>query len=296
MKRIIVTVAAALVAVSAFAQTEVLTFSRIERNPRSSALAGSGAASVSNVAYASFTNAAIVPFYEGTLDVGAGYQYWAPSLGAANAVNLGASYKFGRVGVTVGGVYQMEKLFDGFRPYELQLNAGAGVRILKWLGVGVNARFVSEALYQGKTITGFGMDAMAIFLPAKGLSLTAGISNFGTPVKSSTEMLYDQPVAIRLAAAYLLPFAGKHSVEFMLDEDYYLSSEANAVSAAAEYSFNKMIYARAGYRYASKKAAYGSHLGLGLGFQFKGIRLDVSYITASDVIGNSITAGVGYRF
>ena len=36
--------------------------------------------------------------------------------------------------------------------------------------------------------------------------------------------------------------------------------------------------------------------GLGAGFAWHGISLDVSYLTASETIGGSWMAGLGYRF
>lgn len=297
-KSILVAAVALLSSAGAFAQKqEVLTFTRIERNPRASALAGAGAASLSRAAYASFTNAAIIPFYEKTGDFAAGYQYWAPSLGASHAVNAAGAFKFGAVGVALGGVYQMEQPdFDGFRPSALQVNAGFGAQIASWLGFGVNARFVRENLFQGKSNNAFGADVMVLVAPVQGLSVTAGVANLGSSIKDQLKNEYPQPASLRVAAAYRLAFAKMHAVEVMVDEDYYYNSKTNAVAFGAEYGFNDMVFARVGYRLASQGAAYGSHLGVGLGVQYAGFRLDVSYLTASEVIGNSLCAGLGFSF
>ena len=287
-----------LSAINIFAQSrEVLTFTRIERNPRAAALAGAGSASLSNAAYASFTNSAIVPFYGGKADFAAGYEHWAPSLGAANAVNLAGAYNFGLVGVSMGGVYQMEQQdYDGFRPSEVQVNLGVGARIASWFGVGINARYARENVFQGHSNSAFGLDAMLLFAPVKGLTVSAGAANIGTGIKDSAGNTYPQPSSVKAAAAYNLQIGARNSLEFMFDEDYFWNSRSNALSFGMEYSFDHVAFARVGYRIASEKAPYPSHLGLGLGAQYKGFRLDVSYLTLSEAIGNTVAVGLGYRF
>ncbi|MBQ9411386.1 MAG: PorV/PorQ family protein [Bacteroidales bacterium] len=297
MNKLSVAALALLVSITSFAQTsEVLTFSRIERSPRAAALAVAGAASVGSAAYASFTNSAIIPFYEGKADFAAGYQHWAPKLGAGNAVSAAGAYNFGSFGVALGGVYQMEQDFDGFRPSELQINLGAGVKILSWLGLGVNARYVQETIFQGHSNKGFGLDAMALFAPVKGLTVAAGVSNIGTQVQDSAGNKYPQPTSLTVAAAYNLMIGSKNFLEFMLDENYFISSGKNAISFGMEYSYDHIGFARVGYRIASDGAAYPSHLSLGLGAQYAGFRIDVSYLTLSEVIGNTVAVGLGYRF
>ena len=297
-KAIAVAAFALFCTVNISAQTiESLSFSRIERSPRAAALAGAGAASLQSAAYASFTNSAVIPFYEGTADFAAGYELWAPSLGAAHAMNFAGAYNFGRVGVSLGGVYQMEqKDLEGFRPAEVQVGAGFGIRVLPWLGLGVNARYVQENLFQGYSQNGFGLDAMALFFPVWGLTLTAGVANIGTKVKDSAGNAYPQPTSIVAAAAYYLVLGSRHAIEFMLDENYYLNSRTNAISVGMEYSYDRIAFARVGYRIATSGAAYPSHLGLGLGAEYKGFRLDVSFLTLSEAIGNSVAIGLGYRF
>ena len=282
----------------AIAQTpEALTFSKIERSPREAALAGAGAASLGSTAYASFVNSAIIPFSNNTADFAAGYEYWAPSLGAANAINLAGAYMIGNIGLSLGGVYQMEQPdFDGYRPGEIQINAGVGVRVLDWLGFGLNVRYLRENIFEGYANNGFGVDAMALFVPVKGLSVSAGVVNLGGGIKDSAGNKYPQPSSLKLAAAYRLGINAQNALEFMLDEDYFWASRSNAVSFGMEYSYARMVYARVGYRIATSGAAYPSHLGLGLGAEYKGFRLDVSFLTLSEAIGNSVAIGLGYRF
>lgn len=276
---------------------EVLTFTRIDRNPRTSALAGAGAASVSSVAYASFVNAAAVPFYEEKADFGLGYQHWTPTLGAASAFHLGGAYNFGQVGVTLGGLFVTEQPDnEGFRPSKLQVNLGAGVRITDWLSAGVNARLAREGLFQGYAITGFNADVLLMARPVEGLGLTAGIANIGNAIKDSFGTAFPQPASVKLAAAYSLTFAGDNTVEVMADGDYYLFSRGYGVSAGLEYSFRQLLFLRVGYRKASDNSPFPTHLGLGAGLQIAGIRVEFAWLTASQILGKSFSVGLGYRF
>ena len=277
---------------------EALTFTRIDRNPRTAAIAGAGAASVTNVAYASFNNAAVVPFYEKHGDFALGYQNWAPGMAGINAINFGGAYRFGkRFGITAGVVYQFEKPDEEkFSPSGLQINLGAGFKILNWLGIGVNVRFAQDNLFKGMSYNAFAADALLLFNPVTGLNITAGISNIGSNVISKSGKQYPQPASIKAAAAYYLALGKMNSLEFMLDEDYYINSKSNALSFGIEYSCNKIVYARVGYRYATERAPIPSHLGIGLGVQFAGFRLDFSYLTVSQALSNTIAVGLGYRF
>lgn len=300
MKKSLILVALGLLSAT-FMQAQVnesLTFTRIERNPRAAGMAGVGAASVTNVAYASFNNAAVVPFYEKRGDFALGYQNWAPGVAGINAFNFGGAFRFNRrFGLTAGFVYQFEKPDeDNFTPSALQVNLGAGFKILNWLGIGVNLRFAQDNLFQGMSYNGFAADALLLFHPVKGLNITAGVANIGTNVVSKSGKQYPQSASIKAAVAYYLALGKMNSLEFLLDEDYYINSKANALAFGIEYSCNKIVFARVGYRFATERAPLPSYLGIGLGVQFAGFRLDFSYMTLSQALGNTITAGLGYRF
>ena len=77
-KHIVFSAAAALLtavlSVDASAQeSSAMAFGRVSHDPAAMAMGGAGTASTTNVAYASYRNAAAVPYYDGKLDVAAGY-------------------------------------------------------------------------------------------------------------------------------------------------------------------------------------------------------------------------------
>jgi hypothetical protein len=127
-----------------------------------------------------------------------------------------------------------------------------------------------------------------------GFNVAAGVANLGSGVTSAKGNVSKLPSSARLAASYELP-VGPGTLAAALDADYYFSGKLG-VSAGVHYGFKDLVFVRAGYRYATAGAAFPSHLALGLGVKWKGVGLDVSYLTANAQIGNSLCAGLSYRF
>ena len=278
------------------AQNAALPFTRIDRNPRTSAFAGAGVASTGASAWGALNNAAQLSFLEGMGDAALGFQLWQPSNDADKTTNFGggAAFRFGNFGVALAGVYDKCEPFAGYNPSDLLISLGASYNILDVVSVGLNARYASQKLAQDAKLGGFSADLSVIgrILP----ELTAGfmVGNIGPKVKGSTQS-YGQPAYARLGVAWNKTLSQVHGIELLLDGEYNFGSAA-AVSAGAQYNYNHIVYARVGYRFAGEKALIPSHLGAGIGLQFKGFRLDASYLTASEILGNTINIGLGYSF
>ncbi|MBQ9172827.1 MAG: hypothetical protein IJ161_03730, partial [Bacteroidales bacterium] len=83
-------------------------FIRIPRDPAAGAMAGAGAASTFSTSYSAFRNAAVIPFSDRTVDVGASFQMWAPDGVKSNNVAAGVAYKASeKFGFSVGFAYDM---------------------------------------------------------------------------------------------------------------------------------------------------------------------------------------------
>ncbi|MBR4775502.1 MAG: PorV/PorQ family protein [Bacteroidales bacterium] len=278
------------------AQNAALPFTRIDRNPRTSAFAGAGVASTNASAWGALNNAAQLSFIEGMGDAAFGFQLWQPSNDADKTTNFGggAAFRFGDFAVALAGVYDKCEPFAGYNPSDLLLSLGASYNILDVVSVGLNARYASQNLAQNAKLSGFSADLSIIGRIMDGLTAGFTVGNIGPKVKGSVDS-YGQPAYARLGVAWNKTLAEKHGLELLLDGEYNFGSAA-AVSVGAEYNFNRLVYARVGYRYAGEKALIPSHLGAGIGLQFKGFRLDASYLTASEILGNTINVGLGYSF
>jgi len=282
---------------------QALLFTRIERNPRTAAFAGAGAASVSGMAYSAFKGAAVLPMSPGKVEGAGAFQLWRPGSEWDQSVHacIGAGVNLGRFGFSLGSAFQSGAEYEGFRPSQRVIGLGAAFAIVpEKLSVGLNARYAGETVardpFTGANLTlrGFSADLSVLYCITKDISTTVGVSTLGNSVKGSDETeAVPQPSSAYLGGSWH-PVFGSHGIELMLDGEFYFAGSAT-LAVGAEYSFHEMVFARAGYRLAGN---YGipSHLALGLGCQFLGIRLDVSYLTASKLLGNTFSVGLGYRF
>lgn len=309
MKHIIASAAAFAVALmmpfGAYAQeSEAMAFGRVTHDPVSAAMGGAGVASSENVAYASYRNAAAVPYYDGTLDVSAGYQMWQAS--STNNMSLAGAWNINdKFGLTAGFTYGMGSSYDiydaggfvtgTFAPSEMQAGLGFGWRFLPWLSFGANVKYLSNTLAEGHS---YGAISSDIFFMSKlnDLSLALGVSSLGSRVESATGAKFSQPTSVTFGAAYSVEFADIHSVEALLDADWYLAGALSA-SVGAEYCWNRMVSVRAGYRYGGK-TVIPSYASLGAGVKMFGVSLDLAYLIASgdSPMKNTLTFGLGYSF
>lgn len=285
-------------------ESEAMAFGRVTHDPVAAAMGGAGVASVTDAAYASYRNAAAIPYYDGTLDIGAGYQLWQAS--GTGYMNLAGAWNVNdRFGIAAGFTYGMGKNYDiydaggfvtgSFAPSEMQANIGLGWRFLPWLSLGANVKYLSNTLAEGHSYSAISSD---IFLMSRlnDLSLALGVSSLGSRVESTTGAKFSQPTSLTFGAGYLAEFAEDHSVEVLLDADWYLAGALSA-SLGAEYCWNRMVSVRAGYRYGGK-SVIPSYASVGAGIKLIGISLNLAYLIASgdSPMQNTLTFGLGYSF
>lgn len=302
-------VAAAVCAVSigtASAQSsEVLTFVRTERNPVAAGMGFAGAAALDGTAYSSFRNSSVIPLAAERMSFGVSGQNWSPDGVRSTNISAGASAKIGdRFGLCLGGAYQTGDEYSlttdtgaaigTFKPTEIVLNAGAGFRIIDNLAVGASVRYASQKLSEDDSYSAIAGD---IFLTYKlsDLSLTTGVSSFGTSVKSEAGDSFSLPASATIGADWRRSFLEKHRVRVAADADCFFSGGFTA-AAGVEYSFKDMLFARAGYHFGTEKAVLPSFATVGLGIKFFGVSLDAAYIVADDALGGTMTFGLGYSF
>ena len=278
------------------AQNAALPFTRIDRNPRTSAFAGAGLASMQASAWSAFADAAQLSFLEGLGDAALGVQLWEMSNEVDKTTNFagGAAFRFGDFGVGIAGAYDTGVPFAGYTPNDLQISLGLSYNIMDIVSVGINARYAAQAFAANAKVSGFSADINAIGRLPYGLTLALSIGNLGPKVQGS-EASYGQPAYAKLGVAWNAEFAEQHNLELLLDGEYNFGNTA-AAAFGVEYNFRRIVYARAGYRLAGEKTLIPSHLGLGFGVRYAGFRADVSYLTASKILGNTLNIGLGYSF
>ena len=279
--------------------TEALPFTRIGLDPERSALAGAGASFVQNGAYTAFYGASALPQCQQTLDAAVSYRLWAPAGAKTNLVNAAVAYKpMERLGFSVGYSFQGgQALASGDVPKAHLVALGVGFGITKRVSVGVNARYALQKLTAEHAYRGFSGDVFVNWRPLDILGLSAGVAHLGNAIRSQMGDVYSQPSHGRLGVDWTQAWgtAKKHETRLLADGEFYFSGNM-ALSIGAQYAWNQLLFVRAGYRLASEKCVIPSHLSLGLGVHWKGFRLDVSWLTASKVLNNTLAAGIGYSF
>lgn len=291
--------AAILFAVPQFSRAQgqtALGWTRIERSVRSSAWAGAGAASLTGGAYAAFANAAQLPFQATMGTVNAGLQLWEPTNEADKATHFsaGGGFRFGSFGVALGGAVQMGQPIGTFTPVDRLLAVGLSYAFLDRISLGVNFRYAAQPLTQEIQISGISLDVQVLGRINEELSALLGVGTLGPKVKGSAAE-YSQPGYAKAAVAWHKALAPEHALELVLDADFNFDKTFGG-TLGAEYAYSNLLFVRAGYRLASEKALIPSHLGLGIGLHFSGFRADVSYLTASPILGNTVNIGLGYSF
>lgn len=294
-------ICAAISGISGFAGDgyDALPYIRIGQDPVRSAMGGAGYAYTGAVAYSSWCNAAAIPFSKEKGGLAAGFNNWQPSLSNTKYISAGCAMNIkDKAGAAMGVTHGLCPLYaqvdnDGkdagtFRPVEALVNAGGSYRFINCLSAGANVHFAYADLGRIRQTT-FTADVF-IMGKLKDFTLTAGVSalNFGGNIENHT------PTSAAFGAAYGKTFGNKHSVDVLLDADYFFSGEMG-VSAGAAYTFNRIVSARAGYHTGG---IIPSFLSAGLGVQIGIISLNAAYLlgTSSDEFGNpmknTFTAGL----
>lgn len=296
MKKILLTsLVAALLPVALFAQSSpALPFVRIDRNPITSAMGGAEGTSA-------LYNPAAVPFKGG--DILASYQMWAPGGAKSSNINILGGIKIGkRIGINILGAYQSGQAYttydntgkagSEFVPSDLMAGAGFGFAITDFLSVGANVKYAKSTL---TSTAGYGSVAGDLFVMfyKNGFGVTGGVASLGMPVKSG-EQSYSLPASGKVAVSYDKAF-GTSAIAVAADADVFFTGGLG-MALGFQYAWNDMVFVRAGFHVGTTGAPLPTYASLGLGVKFIGIHLDASWITANDILGNTLNIGLGYAF
>ncbi len=297
---------APMVIATAAPQNEALPFTRITRDPVSLAMGGTSVTRTSGMSYASFSNAAAIPFSDRTFDVAAGYGMWYPSSSTVNNVSAGAAWNLkGKLGFAAGfsyGICQEYEIMNAsgqaagsFSPSEIQANIGLAWRFLPFISVGADVKYLGNTLAEGQSYSAVSSD---IFLMSEFSSFRAaiGVSSLGSKVRSASGESFSLPASATLGLGYGDVFGQRHGVEVLVDADCYFSGAFSA-AAGASYTYNDMVSVRAGYRYGGD-SVIPSFASVGAGVKLFGVRLDAAYLIASgdSPLKNTFCIGIGYSF
>lgn len=288
------------------AGAQALPFIGAEYSPVASAKGGISSVQTTSMAYASFSNSAVIPFSDLKGDFAAGYTLWQPSLSKVNVISAAGAYNIrNKMGIAGGfsyGIHPGYETFDEtgtstgtFKPSDFMLNLGFSWRFVDWLALGVNLEYSGQKLAENHNYGAFSTD---IFLMTKvnGFKGALGASNLGTKVTASNGDKFSLPSSLTAGFGYDCTFVERHRLDINAELDYYFLKTFSAALGAG-YTFNDTISVNAGYRYGGK-SIIPSYASIGAGFRFAGVTVDFAYLIsgADSPMKNTLSIGLGYRF
>lgn len=295
-------------AVSAAAQeSAAMSFIDNSLTPRMAAMGGI-AAGLRSDAYAQFGNIAAVPFSEKTLAAGVTYDGLHPSAAGINTGVLGATYRIGRFGVTLGASMAFNQPYEGvdengnalgqFTPVDWNLGAGVSYLITDAFSAGVGLNYATSITspYYRNLNTFYA--SVQLMYRLKEFSFSLSGNNLGVPVSSLSGKRFNLPMNAELAVSYSNVW-GKHGLEAAVDgKAYFGGPSALGCAVGAEYEYDSLLAVRAGYHYGSTGNGLPSFASVGLGAHFFGVNVDVAYLIAcgNSPLRNTFSVGVGYSF
>ena len=287
MKKILILAFVCLAALQT-AAAQSFSFLQIPQDPAVSGMAGAGVAlrSISPLD----NNLADAALAQEKMTAGASYTLWTPSVNSFGLLGASASYRvIPKLVVALSVKDFMSPSYElasagglseeSFRPMDLAIGLGASYRLGESLAIGAAAKFLHSSLAPEvkRSTVAFNLSAK---YTAGGLQAGLALDNLGSGV----------PSTVRAGAAYSI--AG---LTASLEGDYVLGAGMMA-GAGLQYGIKDMVFVRAGYHLGLSDKVIPSHVSLGVGLKFSAFRLDVSYLTASETLGNTLAFGVGYSF
>lgn len=127
------------------------------------------------------------------------------------------------------------------------------------------------------------------------LNIAARVLDLGPAIESSSEIKYDLPTSAQASADLSLPLCDMNELNIAVGGRYFLPSDATllTVGAGAEYTYNNLVSARAGYNYGENETSRTT-VGFGLNINF--LSVDAAYSIANDTDFNMFHMGLTARF
>jgi hypothetical protein len=281
-------------------------FLNVNPDPRGLSMGGASLALDAN-AYASFNNTASVALSENKFGISAGYMMWQPTTMKNNLLSIAGYGKIGnRFGISAQGryfSYPSQLYYDengneigNYAPKDISIDLGFSFKIVSNLSMGINARFINSAIGSSASGNAFSADIFLMY-KIKKLNIALAATNIGTKISYLENSSYNIPAMGRLGLSYDFSLSEKHSLLLSAEGDYLLYQKAFEAGAGLEYSFNNLLFVRAGYHYGDKTKSIPSYTSLGIGVKVVGITINATYLLSKKSnLKNTMSFSLGYEF
>lgn len=336
MKKVFLSLAMAVVSISAFAQEQAATvvapFVNIAQDARSTGMGNVGAATQGDV-YSMYWNASKYAMAQDQFGVGlSATPMWLNEVESGlNLVALNAYYQISpKAGtVAIGARYFTNPAFNlgdvkHKQGNDFSIDLAYAYKIGDKFSVALAGRYISftsfGADFNSVRNNAFAGDISASYQDKKqtqggrminwGVGLNASNLSSKVKVNDSENFL---PANIRLGGAFGLELCPKNSLQFAADFSKLLVPTASDMSigdafnnmkdiiysVGAEYSYNNWVFGRVGYSYQDENQGAMQLVTLGVGGRYAGFGLDASYwipTVKNSPLKNTFRISLSYGF
>lgn len=303
MKKSIVISIVALIApcFSLSAQSPAFDDLRLTGDPVAYSMGGATLSARNSSAWTTDGNAALLPLSSITGDASLTYQN---TNAYGSIVNLGVSYKFGRLALVAGGSYGNYKeritsyttsggLGDSFRPNNMKFGLGAGYALSKSFSVGATCQYLSDKYASDVSYNGISAAVYAA-LKLGDFKLGAGVKNLGSQIEDISGEKYSQASAVNVGGLWSHDF-GKHNLTADVEMEKCFK-DGIASLAGVCYTYDGILSLRGGYHFGDGAYAQPSFASIGAGLTIGGLYIDFAYLLANDTLKGTTLVGIGLKF
>ncbi len=281
---------------------QVVSFLNIASDPAAQAMGGASV-TASAGAFSAFNNASSIALSEEKCAAGVSYTMWEVADVCSPITSVGALYKFGDsfgIGVSYSGMAKPSiEIYDDqgnhkgdYSPSDSAIGLALAYAPVDKLSVGVTLKSISSKLTEDISGSSVGFDFSATYL-LEGVTIGASYSNVGS-ISYGESLSYSLPSALRVGGSYEALSSGEHSCDVAAQLSMLTDDSTFGVSVGGEYSFSRMIFARAGYYVSGDESVTPNYLSVGVGAQYAGVSFDCSYVV-DDVI-SPLSLSLSYQF
>jgi hypothetical protein len=211
---------------------------------------------------------------------------------------VAAKFTFGKLAVGLG---VLRSSVDGieirsapgdpigtFNSENLSIGVSLGYKISPTFSIGVTTKWLYEKIYIDDA-TGVGFDLGASY-EKNNLSVSAVIANLGS-MDDLRNVATKLPTLIRIGGGYTF---SKNDFDFRLGLEGFnvLDGGSFHIHSGGEVGYKDFIFVRAGYLSGYENR----NLTTGIGFKYKGIKLDYAFVPYSSEFGTSNAFSLGINF
>lgn len=281
-----------------------LSFLNISSDPYVHSMGGN-TLTLEESAFTVSNNASAMPFSKETGHIAASYISWMPDNLNQQLIGLSGFHNINRFSYGLSGKYYIHSPYeitnnqgfsDGqFTPSEFSVDIAFSYRIIKGLSAGISLRYVNSVLSDKYKARAYSTD-ISVSYRTKSLRIAIAATNIGSKVDYGTTP-YNMPMMAKVGIGYILGINEKNSIGIHAEGDFLVYKKNIMASLGAEYSYNDMVFIRAGYHYGNI-SYLPSYASTGIGLRVFGINLSGAYILGLDnsPINGTYMFSLGYQF